>query len=616
VEKYFELPFIAPEFIDRKELFFLFESSLTNNANYMSYIFYDPISIIEIYNYDDIDNAFELIEKNSKQYYLAGFFSYELGYYFEQCINSNSSYSFPLLFFGVFNQVITFNHKTNQFNCHKEGFLSTSETLRNFTINNLQLNESYDDYIKKVNTIKEYLFKGDTYQVNFTFKYFFDFSGCPFSFYQDLKNKQNVPYSAFLKYKNYFILSLSPELFFRRDREQIYSSPMKGTIKRGRYLEEDERNQSELQNSEKDLAENSMIVDLIRNDLGRISRSGTVKVANLFTIEKYSSLFQMTSTVKSFLRKDITYYDIIKNIFPCGSVTGAPKIRTMEIIKELEKDYRKVYCGALGIIFPQKKAVFNVPIRTVSINSNHGEMGVGSGIVYDSQHKKEFQECKLKAQFLVNKYKPFQLLETILWDEEYKLLDAHLHRLKNSAEYFNYCFDNDNVLSKLRNLENNLNKGERYKIRLLINKIGKCEVEYSVIKKNNSSSKYTTISEHKTDPLDIFLYHKTTNRKLYDSEYNKYSSLGFIDVIFFNKNEELTEGAVSNIILKIKGRLYTPPVSCGLLKGTFRDYFISENNVEEKIVFFEDLLNADKIFLCNSVRGLNEVALKNPLPSK
>lgn len=589
----------------------LFETSLFDKHNFTSCIFMNPIDVIKITQYQDVKKAFERIEKYSQRYYLAGYFSYELGYYFEKDFFKSATFtSYPLIHLGVFNKMIFFDHRTGEANIDVPGlFGGTGE--KKFLVKNLKFNFTKAQYFKKIARIKEYIKNGETYQVNFTGKYRFYFSGSAFSLYDDLKNRQNVPYGSFCKFKDEHIISLSPELYFKRDGLKIYSRPMKGTTERGRNIEEDLERSSYLNKSIKDLAENLMIVDLIRNDLGRISETNSVKVTQLFTIEKYNTLFQITSTVESALKKYITYFDIFKSIFPGGSVTGAPKIRTMQIIKELEKGHRNVYCGALGIIYPGSKATFNLPIRTISLIKGRGEMGVGSGIVIDSSPRKEFEECLLKAKFITDRYKTFQLIETLLWEGEYRFLNEHLERMKKSADYFNFYFKRPRILAQLKSIQGQFIDKYNYKVRLSLDSDGNIRIDYSKIDGGDCQEvKYVAISKHKTDPATIFLYHKTTNRSLYDSEYNHYRLKGYCEVIFLNKRNEFTEGSISNIIVQINKKYYTPPIASGLLPGIFREYLIKKKRVREKILKWKDLKKAEKIYVCNSVRGLTEVKIR------
>jgi para-aminobenzoate synthetase/4-amino-4-deoxychorismate lyase len=320
----------------------------------------------------------------------------------------------------------------------------------------------------------------------------------------------------------------------------------------------------------------------------------------------------MTSEVKGKLKDKTTYYDIFKNAFPGGSVTGAPKIRTMQIIRELEKAPRGVYCGAIGFISPKKKAVFNLPIRTILIIKNKGEMGVGGGIVYDSLPEDEFAECKLKAKFLTNSYKDFKLIETILWKRGYKFGREHLRRLQESAEYFDYNYNSAKLYNKLNKIAQGFIPGKQYKLRLLLGRDGRLESEFFEIGPEDGVRR-VAISRHKTDPGNLFLYHKTTNRDLYGAEYARYAAQGYYDVIFLNSRGEFTEGAISNLVIKEGKKLYTPPISSGLLPGIYRNYLIRKRIIQERVIMKHDLFGAAEVFLCNSVRGLREVKIVDKL---
>jgi para-aminobenzoate synthetase/4-amino-4-deoxychorismate lyase len=604
------LPKISAQAIESQDYFLLFETILCSGEEHTSYIFTNPFDIIKVHDYKAVEGAFKKIEKYSKTRYLAGYFSYELGYLFEKGsfkVSPRSKY--PLMHLCVFDKAITFDHKTGNTSEPVPGLFV--DNIGTFRINNLKFNFNNSEYGRRVEKIKEYIREGQTYQVNLTGKYSFDFSGSPFALYSALKEKQPVSYAAFCKMGDESIISFSPELFFKRNNLNIYSRPMKGTISRGRDIRQDHSHALKLKQGKKSRAENLMIVDLIRNDLGRVCRAGSVKTSRIFEVEKYNTLLQMTSTVSGVLREGVTYLDIFRNIFPGGSITGAPKIRTMQIIKELEKKERNIYCGALGMIQPDDRAVFNMPIRTISIRKNKGSMGVGSGIVIDSDARQEYAECILKANFLTHKRNDFQLLETLAWDKEYLFLKEHLHRLEKSACYFGFSFDRSLILGRLRRVREGFNPDRRYRIRLLLEKSGVVSVEYSpLVGFHGQGSKYIAVSRGKIDPDNTFLYHKTTNRRFYDDQHRNFSHRGYFDVLFLNTRNEITEGAISNIIIEQEGQLYTPPVSCGLLPGIYRAYLLKKGRVKEKVLFFDDVVCADRLFLCNSVRGLVEVKLK------
>ena len=590
-----------------KDCVFL-ETNRFDSNNRKSLLFLNPEKIISSYRLNEIEDKLKEIEEAlNKGYYAAGFVSYEAGYAFEEIFKSDKKYTFPLLWFGIYKRPYIYDKE----DIFKEGLLK--ETYR---LKNIKPNISKDKYIKNIKRIKDFIASGQTYQVNFTFKHKFSFEGSIYKLYSDLREKQKVAYSALIKFRDYSVISFSPELFFRRRGSSMETRPMKGTLERGRTLKEDIRNIESLKNSPKNRSENIMIVDLLRNDLGRISKTGSVKTKELFQVEKYETLLQMISIIKSRLKNNISLCEIFKNIFPSGSVTGAPKIETMQIIKELEKEARYVYTGSIGFLNPEKEGVFNVAIRTLIIDNKKlkGEMGIGSGIVYDSKPASEYTECLLKSKFLTLSNNNFHLIETILCKPggRWFLLGLHLKRLKNSSKYFNFCYNRKYIKNELKIITGHFKKDKSYKVRLLLLKDGKVEIEYSLIKGEILKKIYKVkFSEKKVSLSDIFLYHKTSSRFLYNEEYKRYKREKFYDVIFSNEKEEVTESAISNIIIK-KGKFYyTPLVGCGLLDGVYRQYLMNKRGfpLKEKILYKEDVKRADKIYLCNSVRGLVEVKL-------
>lgn len=605
------------DWLKKQKTFVFLETTRLDAQNRFSYIFTNPVDIISCYKPNEIKDAFRQIKEHlNNNHYATGFFSYEMGYGFENLYKTKKSYKFPLLWLGIFKSAIVFDHYTNKFLNKPPSFLKEIKPqLTDYKINNLKLNVNQKSYFDSIGKIKKLLKQGDTYEVNYTMKYKFDFKGSPYQLYHTLRNNQSVAYSAFIKTEDFKILSFSPELFFRKKGKNIQTKPMKGTIERGRDLKEDALNKNGLNRDEKNRAENLMIVDLLRNDLGRISEIDSVKVEDIFCVEKYETLFQMTSTIKSILKKDIGYYDLFKSLFPSGSVSGAPKIRTMQIIKKIEKEERGVYTGAIGLFKPDGKAMFNVAIRTillepVGLRGAKGEMGIGSGIVYDSEPEQEYKECLLKANFLVGPQKEFQLIETILWSKKFFLLESHLKRLRESAKYFDFCYNENYIKKALLQVKKRFKPNFSYRVRLLLFKNGDVSITYRCQKEKSVLRQIVAISEQKTNSKDNFLYYKTTFRQLYDKEYQKYKKLGYYDVLFRNERNEITEGAISNIFIKVKGKYWTPPISCGLLNGVYRKYFLDKKkDVQEKILTLEDIQNADEIYLTNSVRKMVKVKL-------
>jgi para-aminobenzoate synthetase/4-amino-4-deoxychorismate lyase len=312
----------------------------------------------------------------------------------------------------------------------------------------------------------------------------------------------------------------------------------------------------------------------------------------------------MTSTIQAKLRNDITVKEIFSAIFPSGSVTGAPKIKTMQLIKNLEKEPRCIYTGAIGYISPERNMCFNVAIRTISVTGDKGQMGIGGGIVYDSEAKNEYTEALLKSKFLTQKFSKFSLIESMLWqkDKGYFLLEEHLKRLKNSGNYFSIPVNLNKIRQALKTLEKRLND-EKFKIRILVSGLGQFKIENEPLEDIDEPVKLK-VSHCRINPQDIFLYHKTTQRKLYDEELGKARKKGFFEVSFLNIHEEVTEGSISNIFVKKGGILYTPPLKCGLLPGILRENLIKRGKAKEKVIKLADFLKADNIYIGNSVRGL------------
>jgi para-aminobenzoate synthetase/4-amino-4-deoxychorismate lyase len=384
---------------------------------------------------------------------------------------------------------------------------------------------------------------------------------------------------------------------------------MKGTAPRGRTPREDARLKTWLAVDEKQRAENLMIVDLLRNDLGRLAKIGSVEVTDLFTVETYRTVHQMTSGIRAEMRSDMGLRAMLKALFPSGSVTGAPKVRAMEIIRELEDLPRGVYTGAVGTIAPNGDAEFNVAIRTLMLANGKGEMGIGSGVVADSKGEAEYEECLLKGEFLTKPAQNFDLIETIRWEREggFYLLDRHLSRLKASAQHFGYPYDRDAVKSALAAETRGL-EGGTYMVRLLLSEDGGVTVTAKEITLPDRETVWTfAVSDHRVDEKDPFFFHKTTRREFYELALAEaQEATGCDEVIFLNSKGELTEGTRTNLFLEKDGRLYTPAVACGLLPGTLREEMIDLPRVEasEAILTLDDLQRADRIYLGNSVRGL------------
>ena len=459
---------------------------------------------------------------------------------------------------------------------------------------------SFSEYEKGFKQIKEEISCGNTYEVNYTFDFQIDTKYSAQEIYNYFLTKQKTPYNAFIKNDYEDILSFSPELFFRKTGNTILTKPMKGTIERGLNEIEDKNKIDYLYNDIKNRAENVMIVDLLRNDLGRISKTGSVKVPKLFEIETHKTLHQMTSEVTSTLKDDITLYDIFKAIFPCGSITGAPKISTMNIIDNVEVGNRNVYCGAIGFIH-KDCCEFSVPIRILQKTKDEKSYiyRAGGAVVWDSVVENEWDEAILKTAFLAENSRNWQLLETLKVEGEKPILFCeHLERLRTSARKLNFKYNK--TLENLKFSQNGM-------YRILLSKNGNFRVEFKPLKEIKTDK--VVISDKIVNSSDVFLYHKTTFRPYYNESFEKIKNNEIYDEIFFNEKGELTEGSRSNVIVNLGGVLYTPPVSCGLLNGTFRQKMLKDGKCEEKILYKKDLLDAQNIYCVNSVRGMREVFL-------
>lgn len=567
-----------------------------------SYIFKNPEVIIIAENQDELFKAFGLIEaqrKNGRTGY--GFMKYEAGYYPEEkFLKYRKENNTGLLKFCFFNEENVIKIKSDEIDFTAGGF------VKGYGISELTYSKSKEEFLTDVQSIKHFIEEGDTYQVNYTMKCNFKVEGRLLSLFKSLVFNQSAEYTAFINNGENIIISVSPELFFSIYGSEIKCKPMKGTIKRGINPGNDLLHYNKLQSEEKFHAENLMILDLLRNDLGRISKYNSVNVNKLYSVEKYESLFQLISEVKADLKDNISIEEIFKGLFPCGSVTGAPKIRTMEIINELEKEDRGLYTGAIGL-YMQDKTVFNVAIRTIVIDkeTSTGEAGIGSGITWDSDPVSEYNETLLKSKFLTNPDEYFEIFETMLIENgKIFLPDYHLERLKQSAEYFLFNYDEEKINFDLEDLLSRIESGKKYRLKLTLNKWGKTNftvTDFPDTVKNIN----IIISDKKISSEDRFRYFKTTNRKLYDDEHKYYSNLGFGDVLYFNEKEQLAEGAITNVFIKKDNIWYTPAINCGILPGVYRKYFIEKNcgNVVEKEISKDELLNADEILLTNSLRG-------------
>jgi para-aminobenzoate synthetase/4-amino-4-deoxychorismate lyase len=594
---------IFNEYLNKKNSAFFYTPPIYKDS--YSYLFKNPEETITAGNRNELIDSFKMIEEQIKLGRIGyGFLKYEAGLYLENKLrklrrDSDSDF----LKFYLFDKSNVIKIKSNEID-----FQGWPEN--DYNINSIKQNKSKEEFIYDIQKIKSFIEEGDTYQVNYTLKCRFNFSGSLLSLFKSLVFNQSAEYTAYINNGNNLILSVSPELFFSIKDSEIICKPMKGTIKRGINPEDDLVKYNLLKNEEKFHAENLMILDLLRNDLGRISKYDSVNVPNLYSVQKYESLYQLISEVRANLLSNITIEELFTALFPCGSVTGAPKIRTMEIINVLEKEERGIYTGAIGL-FLEDKTTFNVAIRTLTINpeTGAGEFGIGSGITWDSEPVSEYNETLLKSWFLTRPDNYFELFETMLIENgKIFLHDYHLERLKQAAEYFLFLYDEELINNEILHLLNQIESNKKYRLKLTLNKWGKLLFSLNEFQQTPSPIKII-MSDKKILTANRFQYFKTTNRKLYDDEYSNYTSQGYFDVIFFNELGNLAEGSISNIFVRNGNKLYTPPLNSGILPGVYRKYFIENNlqNAIEKNIDFEELLNADEIILTNSLRGMIKV---------
>lgn len=544
---------------------------------YSDRLFENPLEIIKAFDGQELPECFQKIEKLREKYYVAGYVRYEAK---DAFLGKDIKSDLPLLYFEVFDK-----YKDFEFFCNGKPDFKASPAI------------SYAEYSSALRQIKNEIAAGNTYEVNYTYDWNVDYTGDELFFYKYLLQNQKTPYNAFFSNKYETVMSFSPELFFEIDGRHILTKPMKGTVKRGETLEKDRENIAFLKNDIKNRAENVMIVDLLRNDLGRIAKTGSVKVSRLFDIETHKTLHQMTSQIEAELLDNVSLYDIFKAIFPCGSITGAPKISTMNIIDRIEQGRRNVYCGAIGFLSPQKN-VFSVPIRILQKTKNQVtyKFRTGGAIVWDSDIKEEWEETFVKAAFLKQE---FSLIETIkVQNRAMFLKEEHLKRLKESAEKLGFKFNKE--LYTIEPEQDGI-------MRIILHKNGEYGIQYKPYLRTTVNQ--IELSERILDSNNEFLRHKTTYKPWYEESYKKIQREEIYDEIFFNERGELCEGARTNILLEIDGKFYTPPLSSGLLNGILRQNLLDSGVCEERILYKSDLLNAGNIYCINSVRGIKRVEL-------
>lgn len=560
-------------------------------------LFRNPLKTFLCHDLASIKQTITEITVLVKQgYYAVGYLAYEAAPAFNHHFVTKdcSTNKLPLLLFGIY-----------------QDYISVDSTIPNDYLSptfSLNCDTSLTEYQQNIAKIKQHIANGESYQTNYTVQFSSKFTSNPYHYYQFLQSHNQANYCAYIEFGELSILSISPELFFKTQDDMIITKPMKGTAIRGIDNHHDERSLTELF-SEKNQAENMMIVDLLRNDLSQIAESGTVTVSELFNAEKYPTVWQLTSTITAKLKADVSLFEILTALFPCGSITGAPKASTMKIIAELEKQPREVYCGTIGFLAPQfQQMIFNIPIRTLTINQQHANYGVGGGITWDSTTNGEYQEVLNKTAILNNSItKPDYLIESLLYrDGQYFLEDQHLNRLLQSAHYFDFQCDINKLKHSLMSITN-LDPTCSYKIRLCLMADGQFTLESKSI---NEALEINCIrlAEQCVNSRNLFVYHKTSNRDHLPVIEAKH------EMILFNEHQQLTEFVNGNLVMLINNQWVTPSHESGLLAGVMRNYYLQHQQISEATLMIEDLLKAEKIAFINSVRkwiSINPVVLEN-----
>lgn len=565
--------------------------------------FAKPYQIVSAERLEDVRFALPEVERLIKvnNWYAAGFLSYEAAPAFDPALKTHASIArhsareseFPYLWFGLYPEPRVVQ-------------LPRPEQPKEIVDWRPSIDrETYNSAIAK---IKDHIAEGRTYQVNYTMRLQADFTGSTWEFFLHLAQDQNR-HAAYIDTGRYVICSASPELFFELNGESITCRPMKGTVQRGRTTREDRDRSEWLRNSEKNRAENVMIVDMVRNDVGRIAETSSVSVPSLFEVERYPTLWQMTSTVTARTGRSIT--EIFAALFPSASISGAPKVSTMQIIAELENTPRKIYTGSIGYVGPDRKAKFNVAIRTAVIDreGEKSEYGVGGGIVWDSTSLDEYEEAFLKARVLTERPLSFSLLETMLWTPiaGYFLREKHIDRMLDSANYFDISMTREKLNHYLEQISSGFRTHQR--VRVLLDRSGQFAFEARPFEfQGESAALKVCLAKSPNASSNVFLFHKTTERALYESA--RAGCEEFDDVLLYNEAGELTEFTIGNLVVELDGQLLTPPVSCGVLPGTFRAHLVETGQVLERTIPVQRLKDCGHIFRVNSIRKWQQVELE------
>ncbi|MEF7612966.1 aminodeoxychorismate synthase component I [Aquincola sp. MAHUQ-54] len=496
----------------------------------------------------------------------------------------------------------------------------------------LQASVGHDAFVDAIGRVHEAIRAGETYQINYTYRLTGQAYGSPLALYRRLRARQPVSYGALIVAGEEAVLSCSPELFLRHERGLLTARPMKGTAPRIVAPlggpEGDSETARLLSIDTKNRAENLMIVDLLRNDLGRLARTGTVRVPALFSIEPYTTLFQMTSTVQAQPRADVGFAELLRAVFPCGSITGAPKHHTMELIAGLETTPRGLYCGAIGWIDapPQGSRLgdfcLSVAIRTLTLGAEDegglrpARLGIGAGIVLDSVPEDEYEECRLKARFLTGLNPGFELFETMRWQPGAGLVhvDRHLGRLGRSAHALGFAWDEAAARAALHDWAAREAPAVTSRVRLALAHDGQLSLTHAALPPLAATPVGLLIAPQRLPVRQALAMHKTTQRAVYDAGVQAAERAGGFDSLFFAEDGRLLEGGRSSVFVQLDGRWYTPPVADGVLPGTLRGLVLEDPAwaAAERTLTLADVERAQGLMVCNALRGTLPARLLSP----
>lgn len=558
------------------------------------YLFKEPITELVAEHLSEVASVLDKCQSYQQEgYYVVGYVSYEAASAFDEglAVHQKRLGGEYLAYFTVHDKV------------EKADFPSQSSlpTLPR----DWKKRVDQATYEAAIARIHQEIRQGNTYQVNYTVQLDQELDMDLLQVYNHLVLAQDAGHNAYIAHDNFAVLSVSPELFFETDGNLLRTRPMKGTINRGQYLEEDYYNKNWLAQDPKNRAENMMIVDLLRNDMGKVCQIGSVQVEQLCHVEAYSTVWQMTSSITGYLKDEADdLLSLFRALFPCGSITGAPKQSTMEIINDLEPEPRGVYCGTIGVLLPDGRRIFNVAIRSLQVTSKEAIYGVGGGITWDSKWRDEYEEVDQKSAVLYRQIETFDLITTAkIENGQMTFYHEHLSRLRKAAGYFAYPFDENLLKSKINQCLSDSDASKVYRLRISLSKSGKFSLSQKLLTPLPSSYLTLKIAEQEDSNHSLaFRYFKTSQRS--------HVTVRNEDAIFLNKKGQVLESSIANIIIEKDGQWLTPAAKLGLLNGVYRQHLLDQGKVKESVLNLEDLKNADKIYACNAVRGMYQIHLK------